>query len=98
MILPETVLYDLQYAFRMLIRSPGTTAITVLALALGIGVNTAVFTGYKAMVARPIEARESAQMVNIALKRDTGAAQFAFSYLDYVALRDGLHSLNGLVA
>ena len=98
MLLPETVLHDLQYGLRMLTRNPGTTAVTVLALALGIGVNTAVFTGFKAMVARPLDARAPAEMVNLALKRGSGVPQSAFSSLDYEAFRDSIHSFNGLIA
>ncbi len=79
-------------------RNPGTTAATVLALALGIGVNTAVFTGLKAMVWRPLDARAPGEMVNLALKRDSGAPQHSFSFPDYEAFRDSLHSFNGLVA
>lgn len=98
MLLPETILHDLHYGFRMLSRNKGATAVTVLALSLGIGVNTAVFTGYKSMVARPVDARAPAELVNIALKRETGAPQFSFSYPDYEAFRDSLHSFNGLIA
>src|ERR1035438_2244356 len=98
MILPDTVLHDLQYGLRMLTRNPGTTVVTVIALALGIGVNTAVFTGFKAMVARPLDAHAPAEMVNLALKRGSGASQSAFSFLDYEAFRDSLHSFNGLIA
>ena len=98
MILPETVLYDLHYGLRTLTRNPGTTAVTVIALALGIGVNTAVFTGYKAMVTRPLDARAPAEMVNLALKRGAGVPQSAFSSLDYEAFRDSIHSFRGLIA
>jgi macrolide transport system ATP-binding/permease protein len=98
MLLPETILHDLHYGLRMLSRNKAATAVTVLALALGIGVNTAVFTGYKSMVARPLDARAPAELVNIALKRDTGTPQFSFSYPDYEAFRDSPHSFNGLIA
>jgi hypothetical protein len=54
MIPPETVLQDLRYGARMLYRNAGFTAAAVFALALGIGVNTAVFTAYKAMIAAPL--------------------------------------------
>src|SRR6266511_1596764 len=56
MLLPETILLDLRYGIRALSRSPWSTAITILSLAVGIGVNTAVFTAYKAFVARPLDA------------------------------------------
>lgn len=94
----ETILHDLRYGLRMLRRAPGATAVTVLVLALGIGVSTAVFTGYKAMVARPLDARAPEEMVNLALKRDSAAPQYAFSYPDYVAFRDSLHSFSGVIA
>ena len=73
MILPGTVFQDLRYAARMLRRNLGFTTVAVLALALGIGVNTAVLTAYKAMVARPLQARDPGEMVNLALLRDSGA-------------------------
>ncbi len=98
MILPETVLHDLRYAVRMLSRNAGSTVVMVLALAIGIGVNTAVFTSYKAMVARPLDAHAPAEMVNLALGHDSGAADYTFSYPDYEAYRDSLHSFSGLIA
>src|SRR5438552_21759 len=98
MLLPETVLHDLQYGARILVRNAGTTVVTVLALATGIGVNTAVFTAYKAMVARPLDARAPAELVNIALTRDSGGSDFNFSYPDYEAYRDSIHSFSGLIA
>jgi predicted permease len=98
MILPETVLQDLRYGVRMLTRNAGSTVVTVLALAIGIGVNTAVFTAYKAMVTRPLDARAPSEMVNIALTRDSNATDYTFSYPDYEAYRDSVHSFSGLVA
>ena len=57
----ETVLQDLRYGARTLLRNAGFTAVSVFALALGIGINTAVFTAYKAFIARPLDARDPAR-------------------------------------
>jgi macrolide transport system ATP-binding/permease protein len=98
MILLETVLHDLRYGVRMLSRNAGSTVVTVFALAIGIGINTAVFTAYKAMVARPLDARAPTEMVNLALVRDSGATDYTFSYPDYEAYRDSVHSFSGVIA
>jgi predicted permease len=94
----EDVARDVRYAARLLWRNPGFTAVAVVALALGIGVNTTVFTAYKAMVARPLAARDPGEMVNLALTRQSGATTFAFSYPDYEAYRDSLRAFSGVVA
>ena len=98
MTLPGTVFSDLRYAARMLRRNAGFTAVAIMALALGIGVNTAVLTAYKTMVARPLQARNPGEMVNLTLLRGSGAANYTFSYPDYAAYRDSVHSFSGLIA
>lgn len=98
MIVPESVLQDVRYGLRTLRRNLGFSTVAVLALALGIGVNTAVFTAYKAMIARPLEGRDPGRLVSLALVRQSGAADYTFSYPDYQAYRDSLHSFQGLIA
>ena len=89
---------DLRYGFRQLRRNPGFAAVAVLALALGIGLNTAVVTIYKSMVARPIDARHASELVNIALVRNSRTGDYLFSYPDYEAYRKSVHSFRGLIA
>jgi len=61
----NTFLQDTRFGLRMLAKNPGFTAIAVLTLALGIGVNTAVFTAYNAVALRPLQAKDPGQMVNV---------------------------------
>jgi putative ABC transport system permease protein len=98
MILLETVIHDLRYGARTLRRTAGFTAVSILALAIGIGVNTAVFTAYKALVARPLDGRDPDTLVNFALRLQSGATQARFSYPDYEAYRDRLRSFSGIIA
>jgi len=98
MILPETVVHDLRYGARMLCRNGGRTAVAVLALALGIGVNTTVFTAYKAFVTRPLDARDPGRIVNLAVTRQSGATDYLFSGPDYEAFRDSVRSFSGVIA
>ena len=98
----ETVVQDLRYGARMLYRNAGFTVAAVVALAIGIGVNTAAFTASKAFFDRTLDARNPGTMVNLALIRHlnahAGATDPNFSYPDYEAYRDRVHSFSGLIA
>ena len=75
MILPQTILQDLRYGARTLFRNAGFTTAAILALAIGIGVNTAAFTCYKAMFTRSLDARDPSSMVDISLVRQSGVSR-----------------------
>jgi hypothetical protein len=77
--LTNAFLLDVRYGVRLLWRNPGFTVVAVLALGLGIGVCTAVFTAYRAMVVRHLDARNPEELVNLALSRPSGSLQFTFS-------------------
>jgi hypothetical protein len=59
------VLSDLRYAFRQLVKNPGFTVVALLTLALGIGVNTTMFSVLNALVLQASHAREPSRMVAV---------------------------------
>jgi len=94
----ETLIQDLKYGLRSLLRSRWSTVITILSLALGIGVNCVILTCYKAFFLRPLDAHNAGEMVNMGLMRKSGVTEYTFSYPAYQSLSESVPAFNGLIA
>jgi predicted permease len=84
----ETFRQDLRYAFRMLLKTPGFTLIAMLALGLGIGANTAIFSVFNGILWRPLPVKDSQQLVILASKPRAIVFPLQLSYPDFKDYRE----------
>jgi putative ABC transport system permease protein len=98
----ETFLQDTRYAFRMLRKNPGFTAVAVLTLALGIGANTAIFSVVYAVLLKPLPYTNPDQLFTaFQANKQQGIAETGCSYPNFEEWRAQNHvfsELAGIVA
>jgi predicted permease len=94
----EAFWQDLRYSARMLVNRPGLAAAAVLALALGCGANTAVFTLVNAVFLRPLPMREPERLVAIYGSDQEDGGYNRMSYLNYLDYRERVHAFTGILA
>ena len=90
---------DLRYGVRVLAKQPGFTTVAVLALALGIGVNTAILSAVNGFVLRPLPADKPEELMSLYWGRKTDAQVWErFSYANYLDVREQNKSFSDLCA
>ena len=86
----QTLLQDLRYGVRMLLKQKGLTSVAIFSLALGIGLNTAIFSIVNAVLIRPLPVvKQQNRLVWL---------RAPISYPDYLDYRSQAHSFEGMAA
>ena len=91
----DTLLRDLRYSLRILIKEPGFTLLGILTLGLGIGATTAIFTVVDSVLLRPLPYKDSDRLVVAMHGPEASSPVSPADYLDY---REQAQSFEGLAA
>jgi predicted permease len=83
----DTLLKDVRYALRWMARSPGFSAIAILSLGLGVGVNTAMFSLVDSLLFRPLPVTSPGTLVDVFTTGGDGDEYATSSYQDFLDLK-----------
>jgi predicted permease len=95
-----TIIQDLRFAIRILIKNPGFSLIAIVSLALGIGANAAIFSLADALFLRPLPILEPSAVVNISTNQPANlfAQGSNVSYPNYRDFQEKSHSFESMTA
>jgi predicted permease len=94
--LMETLLQDIRFGFRQLMKQRGFAALAIISMALGIGANTSIFSLVDTVLLRPLAVKEPSQLVELYGTLHNGADWSLQSYPNYKDYRDRNTVLSGL--
>src|SRR4030095_15337439 len=99
-----SILHDLRYSLRALLKHRNFTAAALLTLALGIGINTSIFTLLYSVAFRPLAVKDPDRVVNVyqtlegEFDRQVQGSVELLSYPEYLNYRDRVAGVSGLAA
>lgn len=82
-----TLWQDIRYGSRVLLNRPGFTATAILTLAVAIGLNTAIFSLFNALILRPLPVQDPSSVVNLYSGTEGEQGSGVFSYPDFADSR-----------
>src|SRR5215218_4683357 len=94
----EHFLRDVRHAARMIARMPGLATVVIVSLAIGIGVNTAIFSWIQGLVFKPIPGVKDAASYQLVEPRNESGSYTSASWLEYRDLRERMHSFRDLLS
>ena len=89
---------DIAHAWRMIARMPGLATVVIVSLAVGIGVNAAIFSWIQALVFKPLPGVRDASSFHLIEPRSEAGSHPGASWLEYRDLREQLTSFREVVA
>src|SRR5260370_24076281 len=89
---------NLRYALRMLAKNPGFAATAILALALGIGAGTAIFSVVDAVLLRPLPFHNPEELVILRERTPVWPKGMSVAYLNFKDWRDQNKVFSGIAA
>jgi putative ABC transport system permease protein len=94
----DTFMQDLRFGLRMLARRPGFTLVAVIALALGIGANTAIFSVVNSILLRPLPYDEPERLVQLNHNYPQISLKASVSAFGYSLYREQVKSFEAIAA